>query len=213
MLLAKYLAMAGLTLVIRKYFISGRCWHRGGAGRSHLSWAQLNRHLQHVVYLARGLYHPLDLPPSFWPCCCVLCGGEWNSSYCTHQHHSFPMGVYPNPKGNRQNREWKQSNFFFSVFLPLLFMLWLELCQHGQEGQQATHLMHSLISAGWALLVFYNMNILGIFFFSYSCNTFFVMATNGLFVFFWLFILFFVMSTHTLCPVKIKSDGYWDILS
>lgn len=122
-------------------------------------------------------------------------------------------GVYPNPKGNRQNCKWKQSNFFFGVFLPLLFMLWLELCQHGQEGQQATHLMHSLISAGWALLVFYNMNILGIFFFSYSCNTFFVMATNGLFVFFWLFILFFVMSTHTPCPVKIKSDGYWDILS
>lgn len=74
-------------------------------------------------------------------------------------------GVYPNPKGNRQNCEWKQSNFFFGVFLPFLFMLWLELCQHGQEGQQATHLMHSLISAGWALLVFYNMNILGIFFF------------------------------------------------
>lgn len=98
-------------------------------------------------------------------------------------------------------------------------MLWLEVCQHFQERQQADFFIPLIV---WflqisALLFFYNTKEFGNFF--YSRNTFFFFSWQSksfsrlVLVFLknncsWLFILlFFVTSTHAPCPIKIKSDG------
>lgn len=130
---------------------------------------------------------------------------------------STPPRGFPNPEGNGQKPRLKAKQFFHTVFLPGLFMLWLEVCQHFQERHQAGCFILLIV---WflqisALLFFYNTKQFGIFF--YSCNTFIFswqsMSFSCLVLFFWKTIVpgflfyFFVTSTHPPCPIKIKSDG------
>lgn len=63
-LLAKYLAAAKVPFIVGKYFISTKCWCRGGAGvlclSSGCSWTGTSS----MWFFTLGLYHPLQLSPS-----------------------------------------------------------------------------------------------------------------------------------------------------
>jgi len=127
-----------------------------------------------------------------------------------------PTRGFHNPEGNGQKPRLKTKQAFHTVFLPDLFMFWVEVCQHFQERQQVDC---SIPLTVWflqisALLFFYNGKEFGNFF--YSCNTFFFMTIYKFFLpgvvclksnCSWLFISLFCDGTHPPCPIKIKSDG------
>lgn len=107
-------------------------------------------------------------------CYWFLCGDD--QSGCLSQHHSFPSKKLPNPEGNGQTPRLKTKPFFHFVFSPVLFLLWLEVCQHFQERQQAdcSILLTSLIFAGFCSLLLLQHKEFGFSCTSnvYSCNVF-----------------------------------------